>query len=193
MSKANQPLVSIITLNWNSTAVTCDFLHSITRHNTYKNIEVIVVDNASKENPTSAFLAACPAATIICNPSNLGFSGGNNVGIRAAKGDYLFIVNNDTEFTPGLLEGLIEVFQHHPDAGIVCPKFQYYFEKGTIEYAGYKPVNIFTGRNAMIGFREKDEGQYNTITATQYAHGGGMMVPRHVIAKAGLMPEQFFL
>jgi GT2 family glycosyltransferase len=193
MVNTGKPLVSVITLNWNSTAVTGEFLCSINQQNTYENIEVIVVDNASLEDPTQELKAVYPSATIICNPSNFGFSAGNNIGIRESKGDYLFIVNNDTEFTPGLIEGLIEIFQQYPDAGIVCPKFHYFFEKGTIEYAGYKPINIFTGRNSMIGSHEKDEGQYNEVKETTYAHGGGMMVSRRVINEVGLMPEDFFL
>jgi len=193
MLKPDQPLVSIITLNWNSTAVTCEFLCSIKEQNSYHNIEVIIVDNASKEDPTKTFLSIYPSAKVIRNQVNLGFSGGNNAGLRIAKGEYLFIVNNDTEFTPGLLDGLVSLFKEHSDAGIVSPKFHYFFDKGTIEYAGYKPVNIFTGRNSMVGCREKDNGQYDEVKETEYAHGGGMMVSRKVIEKAGLMPEEFFL
>lgn len=189
----NQPLISIITLNWNNSAVTCEFLSSVKEQNTYKNIEVIVVDNASEKDPSESFLNIYPQLKIIRNSSNLGFSGGNNAGIKAATGDYIFIVNNDTEFTPYLIESLIEVFQKKSDAGIVCPKFHYYFNKGTIEYAGYKLVNIFTGRNSMIGTGEKDNGQYDSITKTNYAHGGGMMISKKAIEKVGLMPEQFFL
>lgn len=189
----DNPLISIVTLTWNTTAITCDFLRSINEHGTYKNIEVIVVDNGSKEDPTDVFKAIYPAVKVICNGKNLGFTGGNNVGIRAAKGDFLFIVNNDTEFTPGLLEGLLEIFEKYPDAGIVSPKFHYFFHKGTIEYAGYNTVNIFTGRNGMVGCRETDEGQYNEIKVTNYAHGGGMMVPRHIIEEVGPLPEQFFI
>ncbi|MGZ3854132.1 MAG: glycosyltransferase family 2 protein [Flavisolibacter sp.] len=188
-----QPLVSIITLNWNSASVTCEFLSSINGHNTYGNIEVIVVDNASKEDPTDELKSVFPSVKVIRNSNNLGFSGGNNVGIKAASGDYLFIVNNDTEFTTGLIESLLSVFKERNDAGIVCPKFQYYFNKGVIEYAGYKPVNIFTGRNTMIGAGEIDTGQYGLIQKTSYAHGGGMMVSRRALENVGLMPEQFFL
>jgi GT2 family glycosyltransferase len=188
------PIVSIIAINWNTTAVTCDFLRSIRELNTYQPVEVIIVDNGSKEDPTAACHEAYPDVQVILTGKNLGFSGGNNVGIRAAKGEYLFIVNNDTEFTPGLLEGLLEVYAQYPDAGIVCPKFHYFYQKGTIEYAGYRPVNMFTGRNGMIGAREKDEGQYDHgVRATHYAHGGGMLVPRHVIEEAGSLHEPFFL
>lgn len=193
MDNVSYPLVSIITLNWNSSQVTCEFLSSINKVNTYFNIEVIVVDNNSIENPTALFKATLPEATIIRNNENLGFAGGNNVGIRAAKGDFLFIVNNDTEFTNGLIEGLLDIFKQYPDAGMACPKFHYFFKKGTIEYAGYRQVNIFTGRNGMIGCQEKDEGQYDKVMETHYGHGGGMMVSRKVIEEVGGLSEVFFL
>ena len=192
MAKEN-PLVSIITLNWNTPQVTADFLRSVKDNQTYKNIEVIVVDNGSLENPTHLFESTFPGVKIILTGENLGFAGGNNVGIAQATGDYLFIVNNDTEFTPGLIEELVKVFKNNPDAGMVSPKFHYFFHKGTIEYAGYNPVNVFTGRNGMIGCREKDKGQYNEMKVTHYAHGGGMMVSRDVIEKVGPLPENFFL
>ena len=187
------PLVSIVTLNFNTTAVTCEFLASVKTQNTYQPIEVIVVDNASAEDPTRAFTAAYEGVTVLRNDKNLGFAGGNNTGIRAAKGDYLFIVNNDTEFTPRLLEGLLEIFSKYPDAGIVCPKFHYFFQKGTIEYAGFEAMNIFTGRNGMVGSREEDKGQYNEIRETPYAHGGAMLVPRKIIEEVGGLYEPFFL
>lgn len=193
MPKDHPPLVSIVTLNWNTTAVTCDFLRSVKEQVSYPHIEVIIVDNASATDPTADFLAVMPEVKVIRNASNLGFAAGNNVGIRAGKGDYFFIVNNDTEFTDGLIEGLLDVFEKYPDAGMVSPKFHYYFDKGTIEYAGYEQVNIFTGRNGMIGCREKDNGQYDQIRETHYGHGGGMMVPRKVVEEAGMMNEQFFL
>ena len=187
------PLVSIVTLNWNGLQVTSDLLRSISQLNTYPNIEVIVVDNASKEDPTTPLKEIYPEAIILRTEKNLGFSGGNNVGIRAAKGDFLFLINNDTEFTPGLIEGLLEVFEKNPDAGVVSPKFHYFYSKGTIEYAGYESVNIFTGRNGMVGCREKDEGQYNEMRVTNYAHGGAMMVPEKVVKEVGLLHEPFFL
>jgi GT2 family glycosyltransferase len=187
------PTISIITLNWNTTDITCDFLRSIKEQNRYEPVEVIVVDNASREDPTRSFEAAYPGVQVIRNSANLGFSGGNNAGIRAANGEYLFIVNNDTEFTPGLLEGLLEIFSDYPDAGMASPKFHYFFAKGTIEYAGYAAVNPFTGRNGMIGCRELDEGQYDVVRPTHYVHGGAMMVPRRIVEEVGMMPEQYFL
>ena len=187
------PLVSVIALNYNNTAVTVEFLRSIREHCSYLAIEVIVVDNGSVEDPSTACIAEYPAVKMVLTGANLGFSAGNNAGLRVARGDYFFIVNNDTEFTPGLLEGLLEIFQTYPDAGMACPKFQYYFHKGTMEWAGFRKINVFTGRNTAIGHGEKDEGQYNTVRETPYAHGGAMLVPRKVVENVGLMPEEFFL
>lgn len=188
----NKPLISIITINYNNAAVTEDLLKSIL-HVDYDNIEVIVVDNASKENPEERLKKILPSAKIISSKKNLGFAGGNNLGIKEAKGDYLFFVNNDTEFTPGIIHGLLEVFNNYPDAGIVSPKFHYYYAPGTIEFAGYNAVNTFTGRNSMVGCRTKDEGQYDSISKTNYAHGGGMMISRKVLEDVGPMPEVYFL
>lgn len=193
MENSGQPLISIVTLTWNTTEITCDFLKSINEHCSYPNLEIIIADNGSKEDPTPVFKAIRPDVKVILNGRNLGFTGGNNVAIKEAKGDFLFVVNNDTEFTPGLLEGLLEIFNTYPDAGLVCPKFHYFFHKGTIEYAGYNALNPFTGRNSMVGCKEQDNGQYNEIKVTNYAHGGGMMISREVLNKVGGLCDEFFI
>jgi GT2 family glycosyltransferase len=186
------PLVSIITVNYNNSEITSQLLKSI-EINSYKNVEVIVVDNASKDFDTQILIQAYANTLIIESEVNLGFAGGNNLGLDVAKGDFLFLVNNDTEFTDGLIEGLLDVFSKHEDAGMVSPKFHYFFHKGTIEYAGYQKVNSWNGRNKMIGCREIDHGQYDRLSVTHYAHGGGMMLSRKVLEDVGNMPEVFFL
>lgn len=187
-----QPLVSIITVNYNNATVTAALMASL-KTISYRNLEVIVVDNASAEDPGEQVLKEYENAKIIYSDKNLGFAGGNNLGIKQATGEYLFLVNNDTEFTEGLIEGLLEVFYQHPDAGLVSPKFHYFFNKGTIEYAGYQAVDPVTGRNGMIGCREQDHGQYDQLAVTHYAHGGGMMTSAAAIREVGLMPEVYFL
>jgi GT2 family glycosyltransferase len=190
--ETNRPLVSIITVNYNNTGLTVDLLHSV-GYLTYPNVEVIVVDNASRESPVASLQEIYPEVKIIMSPKNLGFAGGNNLGIKVAKGEFLFLVNNDTVLTPNILEGLVETFQTYPDAGVVSPKFHYYHSPGTIEFAGYEEVNIFSGRNKMVGCGKKDYGQYDKATLTHYAHGGGMMLPARVVEQVGLMPEVYFL
>src|ERR1700744_3581506 len=186
--------VSIITVNFNQSLVTEQLLQSINSTNTYSNINIIVVDNGSKENDTEIWKVKYPGVDFIRSDINLGFAGGNNLGIKAAKGDYLFFVNNDTEFTPGLVQTMASVLDNHPEVGMVSPKIMYFDEPGMIQYAGYTPMNYYTARNYTVGQFEMDKGQYDNITGpTGYGHGAAMMVRREAIDKAGTMAENFFL
>lgn len=185
------PTISIITVNYNGCAHTLDLLRSA-RQLSYKNTEVIVVDNASSES-VDAIEEQYPEAVLIRSKINLGFAGGNNVGIRAAKGAYLYLVNNDTVLPEHALEPLLLSAQQHEDAGIICPKILYYDDPGTIQYAGYTAIHPITIRNKGIGYQEKDKGQYDKPTITALAHGAAMFIPKTVAQKTGLMAEQFFL
>jgi GT2 family glycosyltransferase len=184
--------VSIITVNFNQPKVTEELLQSIP--DTYENLEIIVVDNGSRIEPDNNWHTKFPHVKFIRSEENLGFAGGNNLGINASTGNYLFLVNNDTEFTEGLVEKLVKVMDENPAIGMVSPMIKYFNDKGLIQYAGYTPMNYYTCRNSCIGLREKDNGQYNNITApTAYCHGAAMMIRKDAIEKAGLMSENFFL
>lgn len=118
----DQPLISVITLTWNQTEVTCQFLES-TRNLTYKNYEILVCDMGSQIDPTDRINAAhYPNTRVLRSEKNLGFTGGNNWGIRQAKGDYVFIVNNDTEVTPELLDVLVEPFSKIAPSASPAPR-----------------------------------------------------------------------
>ena len=188
----NQPLISIIILNYNQLKVTCEFIDS-TRKLAYKNFEIILVDNASRENPTAYIQQHYPEVKLIVNDTNLGFTGGNNVGIRAAKGDYYFVVNNDTEVTENLLENMLEPFQKDPSIGVVSPKIRYFSSPSIIQYAGFTEINPFTGRNKPIGGKEEDRGQHDVAGYTSYAHGAAMLVKKEVVEKVGVLPDIFFI
>lgn len=187
-------MVSIITVNFNHSHVTDDLLDSIIQFNHFSDIEVIVVDNGSTLDPVPKWQKKYPDFIFIRSQQNLGFAGGNNLGIKVAKGDLLFLVNNDTIFTANLIEHLMSTLLKHPKVGIVSPKLLYFDQPNILQYAGYTSMNYFTGRNACIGQFEIDHGQYDTFEGqTGYAHGAAMMVKRSVIEKAGLMFEGFFL
>jgi len=192
MTENKSPLISIITLNYNQIKVTCEFLDS-TEKLTYRNFEIILVDNASKENPTELIRSKYPNVRLIVNDTNLGFTGGNNVGIRAAKGDYYFVVNNDTEVTPDLFERLLEPFAADPTIGVVCPKIRYFHNPNIIQYAGFTEINPVTGRNTGIGDKEEDRGQHDVGGYTAYAHGAAMLLRRDVVEKAGTLADIFFI
>jgi len=186
--------VSIITVNYNQSYITEQLLASVFATNTYPAIEIIVVDNASKNNPVPAWTSQYPNITFIRSETNLGFAGGNNLGVKAAKGEYLFFVNNDTEFTEGLTASLINILDQHPGVGMVSPKIRYFDQPGVLQYAGFTNMNYYTMRNRCIGQFEEDKGQYDANTGpTGYIHGAAMMVRRQAIDKAGLMAENFFL
>jgi len=186
--------VSVITVNFNQAEVTRALLLSIKNTNTYRNIEIIVVDNGSEADPAIKHSALFPDVIFIRSAINLGFAGGNNLGISKATGDYYFLVNNDTEFTPGLVQKLVEVLDDHPNAGIISPRINYFADPELIQYAGFTPINYFTGRNNTIGKYQRNGNYFNGITRpTAYAHGAAMMVKKEAIEKAGLMFENYFL
>lgn len=187
------PLVSIIALNFNQTTVTCEFLES-TKKLTYRNFETIVVDNGSKVDPTAQIEAGnYPNVRLILSPANLGFTGGNNLGIEHAKGDFVFIVNNDTEVTPDLLEQLLQPFYDDDSIGVVCPKIRFYSHPNVIQYAGFHKMNLLTGRTWAVGSKEEDNGQHNVSGPTWCAHGAAMMVKREVIERVGRFADKFFI
>lgn len=185
--------VSIITINYNGLADTCALIDTIPFND--KSLEVIVVDNASKNDEASLIAQRYPQVKVIRSPKNLGFAGGNNLGIRAAHGKYLFFLNNDTLLRPQTsdLRPLIARLESSEKIGAVCPKIRFTWDDNPIQFAGYTPLSRITMRNRSIGFGEADQGQYDTACSTPYAHGAAMMVKREVIEKAGLMPECYFL
>ena len=167
---------------------------SIAATNTYTNLEIIVVDNGSTVNSVPEWTTKYPDIKFIRSDKNLGFAGGNNIGIEVATGDYLFLVNNDTEFTPNLIQGLVDVLDAHPEVGMVSPKIRYFDQPDTLQYMGFTEMNYYTARNSSIGQFEVDKGQYDNLTGpTGFAHGAAMMIKRECIEKAGLMADFFFL
>lgn len=190
------PLVSIITVNFNQTETTCKLLDTI-QQQAYRNIELIVVDNASDLDPEQAILNQYPGVIYIRSDKNRGFAGGNNLGIARAKGDFLFFINNDTELTYYCLDRLVSFCQRHENCGAVSPLICYLNETtgetDVIQYAGMTPISPYTARNTIIGERQFDAGQFLLANPTAYTHGAAMLVPRAVVDRIGPMPEDYFL
>lgn len=193
------PLVTIITINYNGLQDTCELLETLPLGD--DDLEVIVVDNASREDEGAVIGERFPQVKVIRSDRNLGFAGGNNLGIREAKGKYLFFINNDTllerksEEREGksFASALVERLESDKRIGAVCPKIRFTWGERPIQYAGYTPLSAVTLRNRSIGFGEDDRGQYDVAHPTPYAHGAAMMVKREAIDKAGMMPECYFL
>ena len=186
------PLVSFITVNYDHPEVTLDLLSTL-RKITYPNIEIIVVDNASPKDDPSVLKSSYPEINFIQSSVNLGFAGGNNLGIRQALGKYLFFINNDTEVEPGFLEPLVAKCESDPTIGAVSPKIKFHAHPDTIQFCGQAPMNHYTMRSHGIGHGVIDVGQFEEDSLTHFVHGAAMMIPRSVIEKIGLMPECYFL
>ena len=183
--------LSIITVNYNGLEDTCSLIDTIPFDEL--SLEVIVVDNASYRDEASVIAERYPHIKVIRSNRNLGFAGGNNLGIKKAKGKYLFLVNNDTYFTAFNIESLIDRLESDVIVGIVCPKIRFAWDTYPIQFTGFTPLSQITVRNRAIGFGEEDHGQYNTAHPTPYAHGAAMLIKRDAIDKVGLMPEDYFL
>ena len=186
------PLVSILTVQYNQIEQTIQFLESISQIE-YDNYEVVVVDNASKEDATADLKKVMPQATIIRSEINLGFAGGNNLGLPHCHGELVLFINNDTEVEPDFLAPLVQLWKSTPNLGMVSPRIQYYTPKGIVQYAGATELSTFTLRNRSLGFGEVDNGQYNDTYKTGFIHGAAMLVPASVIQKVGPMESGFFL
>lgn len=186
------PLVSIVSINYNSTEVTRDLLLSL-RRVTYPNIEIIIVDNGSADRSCYSLKNDFPEIMLIREEKNHGFSGGNNLGIKASEGEYILLINNDVEVTPGFLEPMLDVFQKDPSAGMVSPKIVYHNRGELVQYAGSNGINPWTGRGRKRGHKEVDKGQFDFVKQTELVHGACMMVPRSLIEKTGPLYEGYFL
>jgi GT2 family glycosyltransferase len=185
-------LVSIITINFNQALVTNQLLESLSKV-AWPNVEILVVDNGSQESDFNRLESSYSNVRIIRSHSNLGFAGGNNLGIKDAKGKYILLLNNDTIVEPNFIDPLIYRIENEENVGVVCPKIKYFDNPDTIQYAGFSKMNKITLRMHAIGYKQKDKGQYNKPAETHFAHGCALMSKRDVIQKAGLMPEQYFL
>ena len=182
--------ISIITINYNGLEDTCALIETIPFND---KMEVIVVDNASEKDEATEIENRFPYVKVIRSDKNLGFAGGNNLGIQASTGKYIFLVNNDTIFKDFNVQALIDRLESSPKIGVVCPKIRFAWGNHPIQYTGYTPLSKITVRNKAIGFGENDQGQYDSPHLTPYAHGAAMMLKREVIDRVGLMPEFFFL
>ena len=189
----NTPLISFITICYNGFKDTCELIESLQNKIRSVSYEIIVVDNASREDEAAKLRKLYPSVFSIRSEVNGGFSGGNNIGIREAKGKYIFLINNDTYIESDIMQPLIARLESRPEIGGVSPKIRFAFPPKNIQFAGFTPLTRITLRNDMLGFGSPDDGTYDTPGPTPYLHGAAMLVKREVIDKVGMMPEIFFL
>jgi len=189
----NLPLVSIITLNYNQAALTLQCLQSL-QGISYPNIEIIVCDMNSTEQQR-AMLESSGYTNVnwYFSPVNLGFAGGNNWGASKSKGEFLLFINNDTVVEPSLVTVLLNRLQGSTQIGIVSPKINRFSTRNIIEYAGFHPMNFYTGRTKSIGFYKTDSAEYHQAAETASVHGCAMMIAKYNFEKLSGLCEDYFL
>lgn len=188
----NDIYISIITVNYNGMNDTCHMIDSLMQHLSKVWYEIIIVDNASLKDEITEIQAKYKNIHCIKSDSNLGFAGGNNLGIMQANGKYVLLLNNDTYINDDSLLSLAEFLDSNTAVGAVSPKIKF-ADSNIIQFAGYTDLSQVTLRNSLIGFGETDLGQYDTPAKSPFLHGAAMMLRRDIIKKVGLMPEIYFL
>lgn len=187
-----QPDISVITVNYNGFRDTCEFIDSWIAIVMSVSYEIIVIDNGSITNEALLLQAKYPSIQTIRSDRNKGFAGGINLGIEAAQGKYLFLLNNDILIVKDTLPALIDrLASSHKIAG-VSPLIRDYTEPHTIQYAGYTKLSPIALRNRAIGRGKINKDDY-PARRTPYLHGAAMLLKKKVIDRLGPMPEEYFL
>jgi len=190
--------VSIIILTWNGVRHISDCLESVQK-STYPNYEIIVVDNGSKDGTLELIRNNFPNVKLISNSKNLGFAGGNNIGIKQATGDIIFLLNDDTKIHPNVIGVLVKELTGSSKIGIVGPKIYFMSdaagskkEPNKIWFAGGM-IDWVRGEGYHLGRNLTDNELVNDIKKeVDFITGCALMIKREVIEKIGVLDERFF-
>lgn len=189
------PKIAIVIVNWNNQVDSLACLDSLARCGS-PNLLIIVVDNASTDGSVEEISARHPEITLIKNQKNLGFTGGNNIGLRAAftqGAEYVLLLNNDTEVDSNFLGPLVDALEAQPQAWAAAPIIYYYKQPGVIWAAGGK-IDFQRATADMLGTDEEDQGQYgHEPYESDYATGCALLVRRSSVEKFGFLDDRFFM
>ena len=185
---SQHPLVSVIILNYNAGKLLEECVDSIL-HSNYKNFEIIVVDNNSKDMSHVKCKEKFPSINLIENKKNLGYCEGNNVGIRVSKGEFVIILNPDTVVDSKWIDELLLGYKKFGDA-IYQPKFLTIDNESIIQSTG-NMIQIF-GFGYSRSKGEKDEKQFNEIEKIDYASGTCLFTSKKILTQLDLLDSFLF-
>ncbi len=184
-----QPSISVIIPNWNGAQYLPTCLAAL-RRQTYRDFEVIVVDNASTDGSRELLARDYPEVRLVALPENRGFTGACNAGLRAARGELLILLNNDTEADPGWLAAIADASARHPEAGLIASKIMLFDRRDVFHTAGdFYRVDGLPGNR---GVWQRDVGQYENEGYVFSACGGAATYRRAMLEEVGLLDEDFF-
>ncbi len=183
------PLFSVVIPHWNGK----DFLQpclDALQNQSYLPIEIIIVDNNSKDGSQQYIKDNYPDVILIELPENRGFTGACNAGMEVTKGDIISLLNNDTEVDSDWVSAIVDAFENHQDVGIIASKMMLYTQRDTFHTAG----DGFTtdGQAFNRGVWQKDVGQFDDEAYVFSACGGSSAYRRQVLDEIGLLDDDYF-
>lgn len=190
------PSVAVVILNWNGINFLRKFLPSVVS-STYKNLQIIVADNASTDDSIAFLQSHYPTIKIIVNETNEGFAKGYNSALKKVTADYFVLLNSDVEVTPNWIEPIISLMEDDKMIAACQPKILAEQYKTQFEYAGacggwIDRFGYPFARGRVLENIEKDEGQFDTPQTCFWASGAAMFVRAAVYTKLGGLDEYFF-
>ncbi len=186
---ANLPLTTVIIPNWNGARHLPICLESL-RRQAYPRVEVIVADNGSTDGSLELLACDYPKVRVLPLGENRGFAGACNAGMQVAQGEFVVLLNNDTETDPRWLEEVVAAFERHPEAGIVASRMLLFDQRDTFHTAG--DFYRIDGTPGNRGVWQKDVGQYDREECVFSACGGSTAYRKAMLDQVGLLDEDFF-
>ncbi len=184
------PLASVVIPNWNGAHHLPACLEAL-RAQTCSDLEVILVDNASTDDSVALVAERYPEVRLLVLERNRGLTGGNNAGFRAARGDILISLNNDTQADPRFVEALVTALQAHPEAGMAAAKIRLFDRRDLLHSAG--DGYGIDGLPFNRGVWQRDEGQFDEAGWIFGGCGGAVAYRRAMLDDVGLFDESFFM
>ncbi|HQT91544.1 MAG TPA: glycosyltransferase family 2 protein [Candidatus Kryptobacter bacterium] len=187
-------LLSIILVNYKQAEQTIECVRSLEK-SSFHDFRTIIVDNESTPESASKLRSYCPNAVVLPCGSNLGFAGGNNVGIRYAVesgSDFILLLNNDTIVHENLLATLVDTIQSRETIGVVGAKIYYEDRRDLLWFAGGH-LSIDKALATHRGIQKEDNGAFDTLQETDFVTGCCLMTKREVIEHIGMLDTGFFL
>jgi GT2 family glycosyltransferase len=195
--------ISVVIVSWNAKPFLLECLASVERQSRPDNLEVIVVDNASSDGSPDAVRDHFPGVKLICNGGNDGFAKGNNIGIRASSGDYLFLVNSDVVVSEGCFDTLTRYMDSHPEIGMLGPKIVGSDGKVQRSTMGFPSLwntlcralaldSVFP-RSRLFGGHLMTFSNHDVTRPVDVINGCFWVLRRSAMEQVGLLDEQFFM
>ena len=197
MASETSSSVYCVVLNWNQPEMTAECLRSLAAQD-YPAFHVLLVDNGSEDDSVALLREQFPWVTFLELPQNVGYSAGNNAGIRHAietEADYVFLLNNDTEVDPHMLTRLMEVARSDPEIGVVGPTMYCADPPGLI-WGGDNEIEWRRARTIRHRFGEIDDGQqlqHGVPRQVDYIDTCAVLLKREVFEDIGLMDSRYFI